>query len=551
MPVIRLIILFSLAFAYTPVLASDSPVKLVVMITVDQLRGDVPWKYQDKFAEGGFRYFLEKGTLYDNAHYRHATTYTAVGHATLATGGSALQHGMAANDWIDHDTGQRVYCVEDKRYKVLGRDTRPHEGTSPANLTASTFGDELIKTSGGTSRVFSVSVKDRGAILPGGHRGKSFWYDSRSGRFISSSYYYDTYPTWVEKWNGEKKAETYQDSSWGLLHPRENYNFADEDDRPFENSFKKLGRTFPHPLANEDQAAYYSSLRFTPFGDDLVLDFAQSLLKHEQLGKKDATDMLAVSFSSTDYIGHAFGPNSLESEDNLYRLDRVLVRLLAYIDAHVGLDKSLIILSSDHGVDAAPEYHRQQGKEDSERIDIPQIIAKINGALKKQFSINDDLLMAFWNPAFFLDVKKIRELGLKIEDVESSVAAMVKTMPGFSAALTRTELLRGNLPGQTLIDKVKRSFHPTRSGNVIVVQEKFWFLDREPYFLTATHGSPHDYDTHVPIFLSGPGIPAQTFHRRVSPESLAATVSDYLDVARPAGASDNILYEVLGQRQPD
>ena len=346
------------AFLFTATGAVAENPKLVVQITVDQLRGDMPWRYYDRFGKGGFRYLMDSGTSFSNAHYKHATTFTAVGHAALFTGGNAAQHGLAGNDWYDQESGERVYCVEDPDNPLIGKKPSAktkHKGTSPRNLTSSTTGDELVLASGGASRVFSVSIKDRGAILPGGQLGKAFWYSSSSGKFVSSTYYYDAYPAWAAAWNKADHAGKYQTGTWNLKEAKSKYVYGDADDRPSEKGYKHLKATFPHKLGNKKKKSFYKALRFTPMGDMVTLDFVKELMKQEKVGQGGATDMLAVSFSATDYLGHAYGPNSLEYEDNMLRMDSLLADFFAYIDKTVGLSKTLIVLSSDHGVDAVPE----------------------------------------------------------------------------------------------------------------------------------------------------------------------------------------------------
>ena len=304
--------------------------KLVLQITVDQLRGDLPTRYLDRLGKGGFRYLLEQGTHYTNAHYRHANTETAVGHATLFTGADPARHGLVGNNWIDQSTGELVYNTEDDRHHLIGKSPKPHKGVSPRNLLASTIGDELVVANAGRSRVFSVSVKDRGAIIPGGHAGKAFWYSKSSGKFVTSTYYYDEYPQWVNKWNEAKPADQYRGKAWKLLHDRSTYLAGKMDDRVYEASLPPLGRTFPHQYG--DNKYLYLILSLTPVGDELTLDFAKTLIENEKVGQGDYVDFMAVSFSSTDYVGHMFGPSSLESEDNVLRLDRVLAELFEFVD---------------------------------------------------------------------------------------------------------------------------------------------------------------------------------------------------------------------------
>ena len=363
---------------------TSTKLKLVLQITVDQFRGDLPTRYWDRLGEGGLRYLLDKGTYYANAHHQHANTETAVGHATLFTGANPSQHGIIGNGWIDQATGEFVYNTEDPRHHLIGKEPKPHTGVSPRNLLASTIGDELVVSNAGQSRVFSVSIKDRGAIIPGGHAGKAFWYSKRTGDFVTSTYYYGEYPQWVKQWNQVKPAEQYRGKKWELLNDRSTYLAGKMDDRAYEADMPPLGRTFPHPFG--DNKYLYRILSLTPIGDELTLNFTKSLMEHEQLGQGEAVDFLAVSFSSTDYIGHLFGPSSLESEDNVLRLDRILAELFNFVDKKVGLEQTLIVLSADHGAPEAPEYMTSLGME-AGRFDFTYFREQgpLNEALKTRF----------------------------------------------------------------------------------------------------------------------------------------------------------------------
>lgn len=536
-------LLFCLVLAprMTAALAADP--KLVVLITVDQLRGDRPLRFKDRFGDGGFRYLLDNGTVYTQAHYRHATTLTAVGHATLVTGGNTGQHGMAGNDWFDQASGQKVYCVEDDRHHLIGGIPQPHSGTSPRNLMSTTFGDELALASGSRSRVFSVSIKDRGAIIPAGNLGKAFWYAKNSGQFVTSTFYYQAYPKWAEAWNGEKRANAYKQATWKLMNDRSTYLFAERDDRPVEVSYKRLGRTFPHPLANPKPADFYATLSATPMGDELTLDFAKTLIKAERLGQGDATDVLAISFSCTDYIGHAFGPDSLEAEDNLIRLDRTLADLLAFIDKSIGLEQTLVVLSSDHGISENPEYMIGLGVP-AGRHDVMKLLATLNLKLRDKLHVDVDLVKAFHNPSLYLDLAAVAAQKLDVAAVERVLAAEVLGQPGFAYALTRTDLAAGNVSDKDpILAKMLRAFHPTRSGNVLVAQSPLWYLGTSGY--AAMHGSPYAYDTYVPLMFAGAGIPAQSVARPVGPEDVAATIAGILDIKPPSGSTGTALVEVL------
>lgn len=524
--------------------------KLVLQITVDQFRGDLPTRFLERLGEGGLRYLLEDGTHYANAHYRHANTETAVGHATLFTGADPSRHGLIGNNWIDPLTGESVYNTEDKRFHLVGKDSKPHEGVSPHNLLSSTIGDELVISNAGQSRVFSVSVKDRGAIIPGGHTGKAFWYSKSSGKFVTSTYYYDAYPKWVENWNNEKHADKYRGKSWELLNDQSTYIAKDIDDRPYEANLKPLGRIFPHHYG--DDKYLYLRLSLTPAGDELTLNFAKTLIENEKVGQGENTDFLAVSFSSTDYVGHLFGPSSLESEDNLLRLDRNLAELFKFIDKKVGLDNTLIVLSSDHGAPEAPEYIEENGMETG-RFDFTffRDEGPLNKVLLERFG-RDDLIQIHSHPYLYLNLKAIAESKLNINEVENFIVTEAMKIPGIIYAQTRNQLMSGNISNSPLQVQIRRNFHPQRSGNIHLIQDQYWFLHSTDEAqkmglegIAAIHGSPWTYDTYVPIFFAGNGIPAQTIHRRVSPTDIAPTISNYLHIKFPSGSIGNPLLEVL------
>lgn len=537
-PVAALLLLGTL-----PAAGADLP-KLVLQITVDQLRGDMPLRFKNRFGSSGFRYLMDRGVNYTNAHYGHSTTFTAVGHATLYTGGYAAQHGLAGNDWYNKATGKRVYCVEDDRHGLIGKKPKAHKGTSPLNLTSTTIGDELVISSGGSSRAFGVSIKDRGAILAAGHLGKAYWYSSGTGKFVTSTYYNDAYPAWVTAWNAANHADRYKDKKWTLLKDRATYVYKDSDDRPSEKSYYKLGRTFPHTLANEKASSFYKGLRFTPMGDELTLDFAKELMKQEKVGQGAATDFMSISFSATDYLGHAFGPNSLEAEDNLLRTDELLANLFAFIDKTVGLDKTLIVLSSDHGVDAVPEYKKSLNF-DAGRHYPKKFIEQVNKALQQRFNTDRNLVAAFWNPSLYLDLDAVKSLNVDVSVVEKALVDEILKVDGIALAMTRTDLLSGKITDTPITRKVQLAFHPKRSGNVLIVQNQFWYLYPNADQFSAMHGSPYEYDTYVPIMVVGPGVKAQTVSRPVGPEDIAATIAAHLGIKPPSGSVGRPLDEAL------
>ncbi len=539
-----LVLLLALCCSASAQSASAALPDLVLIVVVDQLRGDMPGRFGDRFGPGGFRYVMEQGTQYRNTQYQQANTVTAAGHATLATGGNTPQHGMVGNDWFDAGKHRLVNCVEDERYALLGEATGAMAGRSPRNLMSSTFGDELILASGGRSRVFAVSIKDRAAIILGGHLGQAWWYSKISGNFVTSSYYQEASPEWAQRWNTEHPADRFANTNWDLLLGRDSYVFGEQDDRSYEQPDGTLGRTFPHRLPQRAGQALYTILRSTPMGDELTLSFVEALVAAEQPGRRGSTDVLAVSFSATDYIGHSFGPDSLEAEDNLLRLDRTLAQLFQVIDRAVGLDKTLVVLASDHGTSLIPESLAERGME-AGRLDATAFVKQIDSALKSRFGLQENLELAFSKPGIYLDVETVSRLGLAVAAVERVVADEVQKVPGVAFALTRSDLLMGRVPQAREVERVAAAFHPGRSGNVIVVQDPFWYLDATPDGNAAMHGSPYAYDTHVPLMFAGPGVKRGKVYREVAPRDVAPTISAYLGISPPSGSVGEPLLEVL------
>jgi predicted AlkP superfamily pyrophosphatase or phosphodiesterase len=527
-------------------LEKGKDIKLVVMVVIDQLRADMVSHLEHRFGEGGLKYLIDNGTWYKNARYEYVPTLTSVGHATLYTGAAPSEHGIIGNYWMDRETGEVVKTAEGPDPKDLS-----HIIPGPMKLIGTTIGDELSLAFNGKSRVFSISLKDRAAILPGGHLGKAFWYNNKTGEFQTGEYYYRTPPQWLDVWNKMKKADQYKNAAWELLHEKSTYIYGNSDDRPEEKPFNeppKYNRSsvFPHSLAKYSGEEYYNQLCFTPFADDLTVDLALQLLREEKPGQGEYTDMLAVSLSVTDLVGHMYGPCSLEYEDNLLHVDAALARLFNGIDETVGLNRTLIVLAADHGVDLNPEYRKRLGME-AGRIDPEDFMKVINAALKKKFNLTEDrnFVAGFRNPSIYLDAEAVKTLNADIADVEAAAVEAVMGIRGIAFAVGRSDMLKGNLPDMPIIRKLRLSFHPTRSGNILLIQSPFWFLYHVHNEDTAMHGAPYSYDNHVPLFFAGPGIRHGEVFRLVRPRDVAATVALKLGIAAPSGSSGTPLLEIF------
>jgi predicted AlkP superfamily pyrophosphatase or phosphodiesterase len=542
--------------------AGEKP-KLVLQITVDALRGDLPSRFSNVLSDGGFRYLMGQGVHYTDAHYQHSNTETIVGHTSLATGTVPAAHGMVANVWFDRGLERLVYNIDDPDYQLLtvgaDVDTKTEidptqraakvEGRSPNNILSSTFSDEMAVHFGGRSRIFAVSVKDRGAVSLAGHAGKAFWFSKASGEFVTSNYYYKQYPDWVSEWNMRKPAANYAERYWTLTHPQAKYMFGNADDREYETDFPGFGRTFPHSYGKADDKYFTTRLTLSPAGDEMTLDFAKTLLVNEQLGQDDVPDYLAISFSSTDYVGHLFGASSLETEDNIVRLDRTLADLFDFVDKQVGLKKTLIVLSADHGQPEVPGHLHERGIDKAHYFDTktldktPAIMA-----LKKQFGIGEELIEAFFQPYLYLNHDLIRDKGLDQAEVEQAVAEELLKFDGVAYAVSSTALRTNNLPNTLMTRSILHNFHPNRSGDIYLVFEPNVFInDFDGLIVASTHGSPWRYDTFVPVIFAGAGLPAMTVSRPVTPYDIAPTLAAYLGMKPPSGAIGMPLQEVMGE----
>ena len=543
--------------------AGAEPPRLVLQITVDQLRGDLVPRYLDRMGEGGFRYLIENGIVFSNAHHPHANTETIVGHATLATGAYPSAHGMVGNVWFDRENGRLTYNIEDSRYHLLTADAdvdqateidptqrvARSDGRSPAAILVSTLSDELAISTAGQAKVFGVSVKDRGAVSMAGHAGKAFWFSKQSGDFVSSSFYYDRYPEWVDQWNASDPTRRFADTSWGLLHDQASYLYGDQDDQPWETALPGFGRVFPHQYGQADGRGFTTFLTLSPAGDELTLEFAKALIENENLGRDEVTDYLSVSFSSTDYVGHVFGPSSLESEDNLLRLDRTLAELLSFVDTTIGHDRTLIVLSADHGGAEAPPALDQFGFE-AKYVD-PETWDKTAGMadLKERFGVGEELIREYFHPYVYLDRNVIEEAGLDQTEVERAVAAELSKFEGVALAVSSTALAKGELPDTPLTRSILRNYHPKRSGDIFVVFEPHWFInDFDGLVVATTHGSPWSYDTFVPMIFAGSGIQPQRVHREVQTIDPAPPLAAFLGIKPPSGGRGDVLVEVLEGR---
>jgi len=461
---------------------------------------------------------------------------------------------MIGNVWFDREAGELSYNIEDPQHPLLptregnvkGEQVDPAQklsrtqGRSPAAILAATFADTLAAYYGGRSKIFGVSGKDRGAVPMAGHVGKAFWFSTDTGDFLTSTYYYNAYPAWASEWNARRQTEQYADTSWTLLNDPSTYLLGTQDDRPYEVDLRGYGRVFPHPFGEKGDKLFYTKLLVSPVGDQLTLDFAKALITSELLGQDAIPDYLSISFSAVDAVNHFFGPSSLENEDVVLQLDRTLTDLIMFIDRTVGLKHTLIVLSADHGMADMPEYMTELGFK-AGRLYPDDVINIANEVGKRVFGV-DNVVLFFYRPYLYLDDKKIAAANLDRKKVEQAVAGALTDTEGIAVAVARSGL--SPMQETPVLGQIRRNFHASRSGDIYIVQEPYWFMfDKGP--VAAMHGSPWSYDTHVPIIFAGPEIRSQTVHRLVHPVDVAPTLAAFLGMTPPSSTRGTLLEEVL------
>lgn len=497
------LLLTCLAIAKEPALP-----RLVLQLTIDQLRGDMVEMVLDRCEPGGFRYLAENETWYANAHHPHANTEMIVGHVTLATGAYPSRHGMVGNVWFDTEVKRLRYNIEDADYNATGgfgaremdsevdrSQIARTEGRSPRTILTTTISDEVALFFGDQSKIYAVSGKDRGAVSMAGHTGEAFWYTTKDGGFASSTYYYKDFPEWVNPWNEQKKADAYSGKQWELSHAPSMYRYAYQDDHPYENPADLgFGRVFPHPYGDRENKYYYTLLQASPVVDELTVDFTKALITEEKIGEDDVPDYLAVSLSDTDYVGHLFGPASLESEENLLRLDRTLADILGFIDKKVGLKHTLIVLSADHGAPEAPEYMAEKGFS-AGRVNLDTLdYSELDAKLKKVFGIGREVIKLTFHPYVYLDHSLIEEKVIDPDEIAHFIARELVAFDGIGYAVPRADLVTGRIPDSPVARQVLRNFNPGRSGDIYIIYEPHWCATGDGDVALVNHGSPWRYD---------------------------------------------------------
>ena len=519
--------------ALTPATTSAPPPKLLVFLAVDGLPQRQLMGLRDQLAPDGFARFLDRGTWFANAHYGHAFTVTAAGHAVMLTGAYPSRTGIIGNEWRNPDTGAPVYNTEDTSATYIGHATSAFDGTSPKNLKVQTVGD-MLRTADPASKVIGISGKDRGSILSAGKNGVAYMYMAASGNFASTTHYMAQHPAWVDAHYASKPADRYFKAQWAPLLPEAAYARSLPDNQPW---FGPGGGALPMLMAASADAApgpaFYSRLMRSPFGDALTLDFARAAIAGEQLGQRAATDILAVSLSSHDYINHAYSAESRLSHDHLLQLDRLLEQFFADLDKTIGKGNYVAMLTADHGFMPAPEASSAKGLP-SGRLSSSQLLGRLNAGLEAKFG-EGKWAIGFSGSSLLLDKKLLAAKNTSRTSVAGEAKALLLAEPAIAVAYTREELLANQLNGALLYKSLRQSWHPDVSGDVQYALKPNWMFSSAT--AVATHGSPYDYDSHVPLLVYGPKWYASgKIDTRVEITSIAPTVAQLLGIARPEAA---------------
>jgi len=550
--------------------AKGSRPRLVLLIVVDQFRYDYLTRFGDLFGSRGIGRLMRDGASWTETNFDHVPTFTAPGHAVFMTGAGPSQTGIIANEWYERDTGKKVKSVTDDSTNKLGG--KPGEkGYSPRRLLCSTVGDELRLADSDRSKVIGISTKDRSAILPAGRRANAaYWFGTDNGNMVSSTYYFEREPEWVERFNSRHLADQLFGAHWDRLLPEAEYlKRAGKDDVPWENLDKSSNDTnfFPHVVTggvDKPGKSFYKALDYTPFANDLLVTFAEEAVTNEKLGAHADTDLLTVSFSANDYVGHRFGPYSQEVMDMAVRVDRQIGTLLDFVDAGVGLRNTVVIFSADHGASPVPEQAALMNLP-GRRYQKAELRKIVEDGLRARYGRPDrpatDYIQTFDNKGvtepglinanFYLNRAALQRDGIDLDECERVVGELSMRMPGAARYFTRAQL-ENNLisAADPITRRVLHGYYPQRSGDVIIVFEPYNILfdlpdDPTDPLSTATHGSPYSYDTHVPLIIMGRDFAGGRYLQAATPADIAPTLANLLGVQAPSCSGGRVLSEAF------
>jgi len=523
----------------TAVAQSNEKPKLIVGIVVDQMRWDYLYRYYDRYEAGGFKRMLGEGFSCENTFISHLPSFTAVGHSTIYTGSVPAIHGITGNDWPDQVTGRRWYCTEDTTVQSVGSSSSAGK-MSPRNLLASTITDEIKLATNFRSKVVGVSLKDRASILPAGHTPNgAFWLDDSNGSFITSTYYMNELPDWVKRFNDRKEPQQLMSKPWETLYPIGTYTQSTADDVSWEGTFSgEKAPVFPHALKDVYKKDP-GSLRSTPNGNTLTLDFAQAAVEGYDLGNNTVTDFLTINCASTDYVGHKYGPNSIEVEDTYLRLDKDLSAFFSYLDKKVGKGNYLVFLTADHGAAHSIKF-MQEHKLPSGPVEGKKLIAGLDSTLTARFGVSK-LVSSYMNYHVSFDKAKIAASKLDYDAVKKETVKYFEVQPGIQFAADMDNIGANPLP-EPINTMAINGYNRKRTGSVIVIPEPGWF---EGSMKGTTHGNWNPFDIHIPLVFMGWHVKHGTSNETVHMTDIAATLAAMLRIQMPNGCVGKPVKEIL------
>jgi len=511
--------------------------KLVVGLVVDQMRWDYLYRYYNRYTNGGFKRLINEGFSVENTLIPYTPTYTAVGHTTIYTGSVPAVHGIIGNDWYNTETKKNVYCTEDSTAVTVGSTPSTEGNMSPKNLLATTITDELRLATNFRGKVIGISLKDRGSILPAGHAANAaYWYQGSTGNWITSSYYMKEVPTWIADYNKLKLANKFYAKNWETLYPINTYVNSTADEKDYEGKTS----TFPHQLTqNIDKN--FDAIRSTPYGNTITLDLAKLAILSEDLGQDNITDFLAVSCSATDYVGHGYGPNSIEAEDTYLRLDKDFEEFFNYLDKKVGKGNYTVFLSADHGVAHVPGFMKEN-KLPGGTVSDRDIVFKLNSFLNDKFKVNNVVLKSMNNQIIF-DHDKTDNGTVSFDVIKSASIEFLKRMDGFANVVDISRISMATIP-EVQKKMITNGYNARRSGDLYYILDPNWFNGGAT---GTTHGNWNPYDAHIPLVFMGWGIKPGASNRTHYMTDIAPTIAALLHIQMPSGCVGEPITEITNR----
>ncbi|MEO7311471.1 MAG: alkaline phosphatase PafA [Chitinophagaceae bacterium] len=514
--------------------------KLVVGIVIDQMRWDYLYRYANRFGKGGFKRMMSEGFSCENTMVPYTPTVTAAGHTCIYTGSVPNIHGIVGNNWYDSKNGKSIYCTEDANVKSVGTTTKDGE-MSPVNMLVTTITDQLRMATNFRGKVVGIALKDRGAILPAGHSANAaFWYENENASFITSTWYMNELPAWVNAFNSRKLPDSLMALGWNTLYPVASYVQSTADEKAYEGKYNGINKTsFPYDFSANPINDKRDMIRSTPHGNTLTAEFAKAAVLNEGLGKDSITDMLAVSFSSPDYIGHQFGPNSVENEDDYLRLDRELASFFTFLDKEVGIGQYTVFLSADHAVAHVPGFNAEN-KLPGGLFSTSIFTKEINKGLKDKFG-PDSLVVATMNLQLYLNKPLIAARALDEDAITEWIVAYLGRQGEVTQAFALSKL-EDQPMNATIKDRIGNGYFPSRSGDIQIVPRPGYI---EGGKTGTTHGLWNPYDSHIPLLFMGWGINHGATNRETYMTDITATVAALLKIQMPSGCVGKVITEVI------